>query len=108
VFVPGAVAYHGRGAGQSKGGYLHFWHYIFHHRKISPVVRKLNYRNHILAYLKNTKFIHPAFILREIVMFGYVLVFETSTLAIIPDLLRKIPSTLAKRRQQKKPVMGPA
>jgi GT2 family glycosyltransferase len=101
VYVPEAVGYHGRTAGQSKGGYLHIWHYIIHHNKISPLVRRLNYRNHILMYLKNAKFIHPAFIAREIAMFFYVLIFETSTLTAVPDLMRKIPSILAKRRQQK-------
>lgn len=98
VFVPQAVAFHGRVAGQAKGGYLHFWHFIEHHKTISPQIRQLNYKNHILMYIKNAKHIwHPAFIFREIVMFGYILLFETSTLKIIPELIRQIPRVLKKR-----------
>jgi GT2 family glycosyltransferase len=98
VYVPQALAYHGRNAGQSKGGYLHFWHYITHHRKISPAIRRLNYRNHILMYLKNSRYIHPAFLVREFVMFFYVLALETSTLAVLPELFRLFPETMEKRR----------
>ncbi len=97
VYVPAAVAYHGRSAGQSKGGYLHVLHFISHHRKLSPLVRKLNYKNHILMYLKNAKFIHPMFVLREIFMFVYVVVFETSTLKVLPELFRQTPGILRKR-----------
>ncbi|HYC79441.1 MAG TPA: glycosyltransferase family 2 protein [Candidatus Binatia bacterium] len=98
LYVPQAVAYHGRTAGQSKGGYLHLFHFIRHHKKISPAIRRMNYRNHILMYLKNSKFIHPLFIIREILMFGYVLVFETSTLKVLPDLFRLMPRMYKKRR----------
>jgi GT2 family glycosyltransferase len=105
VYVPAAVGYHARTAGQSKGGYLHLLHFIKHHQTtISPLVRKLNYKNHILMYIKNAKHIwHPAFILREIAMLGYILVFETRTLAVIPKLLGQIPRILKKRRQKKDP-----
>lgn len=99
-YQPRAVAYHGRGAGQAPGGYLHIWHYIRHHSKISPVVRRLNYKNHILMYLKNTKRVHPAFILRELAMLAYVLVFETSTLKVLPQLWRQLPAMRKKRAFQ--------
>lgn len=105
VYVPEAVAYHGRTAGQSKGGYLHFWHYIQHHRKISPVIRRWNYKNHMLAYLKNSPKISWQFLLREFVMFFYVLVFETSTLRVLPELIRQIPEA---RKKAKKKTAGHA
>jgi GT2 family glycosyltransferase len=97
IYVPGAVAYHGRTAGQSEGGYVHFYKFIKHHSKLSKQILKWNYKNHILMYLKNTKIIHPMFILREIAMLGYILIFETSTLAIIPELFRQIPKIRRKR-----------
>lgn len=101
VYVPGAVAYHGRTAGQSKGGYWHFWHFIKHHSKLSTQIRRLNYKNHILMYIKNAPFIfHPAFLLREIVMLGYIFLFEISTLKIFPELIRQIPRALRKRAQK--------
>ncbi len=103
LFVPEAVAYHGRTAGQSKGGYLHLWHFIRHHNALSPLVRKFNYKNHILMYLKNTKQISLSFILREFFMFFYVLVFETGTLAIIPELFRSMKENKLKRLKSLNP-----
>lgn len=98
IYAPRGVAYHGRTAGQSKGGYFHLWHFISHHKKVPPMIRQLNYKNHILMYLKNARFIlHPAFIMREIAMLGYVLVFEPSTLKVVPQLFRQLPGILKKR-----------
>src|SRR6185436_19599738 len=98
-YVTNAVAYHGRVAGQSKGGYWHLWQFIKHHQKLNKQILRWNYKNHILMYIKNAKFIfHPAFIYREIAMFGYVLVFETSTLGVIPELFRQMPKIWAKKR----------
>lgn len=97
-YAPKAVAYHGRTAGQSEGGYLHLLKFIKHHSTLSRQVLQWNYKNHILMYLKNAKYIHPMFILREIAMFGYVLVFETSTLKVLPELFRQIPRVLKKRQ----------
>ena len=99
VYVPEAVGYHGRTAGLSKGGYLHLWHFIQHHKKLPMLFRQQNYKNHIWMYIKNAKHIfHPAFILREMAMFGYVLLFEISTLKVLPELIRKLPKMLKKRK----------
>ncbi len=99
VYVPSAVAYHGRTAGQSEGGYLHIWKFIQHHKKLNKQILKLNYKNHILMYIKNAKNLwHPTFWLREIAMLGYIVVFETSTLKVIPELFRQIPGIWAKRK----------
>lgn len=102
VYVPEAVSFHGRTAGAAKGGYLHLLHFIKHHKDISPIVRQLNYKNHILMYIKNARVIHPLFILREIAMLGYVIIFETSTLKVVPELLRQIPKILRKRKAARK------
>lgn len=101
TYVGKAVAFHGRTAGQSEGGYLHIIKFIRHHKKLSPQILKWNYKNHILMYIKNARHIfHPAFILREIAMFGYILVFETDTLKVLPELFRQIPKILKKRKFQ--------
>jgi GT2 family glycosyltransferase len=98
-YVPQATAYHGRVAGQSKGGYLHLFKFIQHHKKLNKQVLKWNYKNHILMYIKNAKLIwHPAFIIREIAMLGYIIIFETGTLKVIPELIRQIPRILKKRK----------
>lgn len=101
VYVPSAVAYHGRTAGQAAGGYLHLFKFIKHHSKLNKQILKWNYKNHILMYIKNAKHIwHPAFIGREIVMLGYIVVFEISTLKVLPELFRQIPRILKKRKFQ--------
>jgi GT2 family glycosyltransferase len=100
VYVPSAVSYHGRTAGSSRGGYLKIFQFIKHHRSISPQIRRLNYKNHILIYIKNAPFIHPLFILREIVMLGYIILFEISTLKVLPELFHQIPKILKKRKAQ--------
>ena len=98
-YVPRAVAYHGRTAGQAEGGYLHLLKFIRHHKKLSRQVLKWNYKNHILMYIKNAKHIwHPAFILRELAMLGYIVVFETGTLKVLTGLFRQMPRILAKRK----------
>lgn len=90
IFVPKAIGYHGRAAGSSRGGYFHVIDFIKHHRALSPRIRQLNYRNHILMYLKNSKHIYPQFIMREFFMFWYILFFEPSTLKIFPEVLKLI------------------
>lgn len=102
VYVPQAVAYHGRTAGQAKGGYLHLWHFIKHHRGIPGFIRQLNYRNHVWMYLKNRKWPHPAFLFREKLMFIYVLLFEPATLGVLPRLVRLIPKMRRKFRDLEK------
>ncbi|MCL5775015.1 MAG: glycosyltransferase [Patescibacteria group bacterium] len=101
-FVPRAVGYHGRTAGSSKGGYKKVFSYIKFHRQLDPRIRQLNYRNHILMYLKNSKWYYPQFFFREFFMLGYILLFEVSTLKAIPGLLRLLPKVWKKRRYLKK------
>ena len=101
AYVPEAVAYHGRAAGSAKGGYLHVFSYVKHHGGLPKHIRRLNYKNHILMYLKNARFIHPAFVVREIMMLGYILVLETSTLGVIPELWRLLPEMRKKRAAQR-------
>ncbi len=97
IYVPEAVAYHGRGTGSSEGGYAQAVKFIKHEQKISLSVRQLNYKNHILMYLKNTPYIHPLFIGREIVMFVYLLLFKPSALKVLPTLFRQMKTVKLKR-----------
>ncbi|HEX5430167.1 MAG TPA: glycosyltransferase family 2 protein [Patescibacteria group bacterium] len=98
AYVPGAVGYHGRTAGQAEKGYLHLFKFIQHHQKLNKQILKWNYQNHIFMYLKNTRWPSVQFIFREIAMLGYILVFETSTLAVIPQILRFWPKMMRKRK----------
>jgi GT2 family glycosyltransferase len=98
VYVPTAIGYHGRTAGQSAGGYLHLFKFIRHHSKLSRQIRRWNYKNHILMYLKNTPRISLSFILREVAMLGYILIFEPTTLGVVPELFRQMKTLKAKRQ----------
>ncbi len=100
VFVPTAVGYHGRTAGSSRGGYLHFVDFIKHHRALSSRIRQLNYKNHILMYIKNSPVFYPQFFIREFFMFFYSLFFEISTFKVIPELFKLIPVVWKKRKNK--------
>ncbi len=98
AFVPKAVAYHGRAAGSSPGGYKKFFSFLKFHKSINPRVRKLNYKNHIFLFLKNTPWFYPQFFIRELAMHAFILFFETSTLAAIPEMLKQLPVMWRKRK----------
>jgi GT2 family glycosyltransferase len=97
-FVPQALAYHGRGAGSNPGGYKKVISFIKFHRRLSPRIREMNYKNHIFMYVKNSRRFSPQFFFRELAMFCYVLLFETSTLKVLPDLFRLLPKMWKKRK----------
>ena len=96
-FAPSAVGYHGRGAGSSKNGYLDVVGFIKHHKALSPRIRELNYQNHIFMYIKNSPWLYPQFFVREFFMLGYILLFEISTLKVLPQMLRLLPKMWEKR-----------
>ena len=98
VFVPTAVGYHGRGAGSSRGGYGHFIDFVKHHQALQPPIRQLNYKNHIFMYLKNSKWLYPQFFVREFFMLLYILVFEFSTLKVLPEIFKLLPKMWKKRK----------
>ena len=102
IFVPSAVGYHGRTAGSSKKGYKDVFGFIAHHRKLSPYIRQLNYKNHIFMYIKNSPHFYPQFFIREFFMFFYVLLFEITTFKVLPEMFRLLPKMWRKRKMDKK------
>src|ERR1051326_1015861 len=102
VFVPSAVAYHGRGAGSSEKGYADVVGFIRHHKKLSARVRQLNYKNHIFMYIKNSRYFYPQFFIRELAMFFYILFFEIGTLKVVAEMLKLMPKMWKKRKAVKK------
>jgi GT2 family glycosyltransferase len=97
-FNPNAIAYHGRQAGSNKGGYKKFLSFIQHHRNLSPQIRRLNYKNHLFLFIKNSPKWYVQFFIRELFYNVYVLIFETSTLKVLPELIRQLPTMWRKRR----------
>ena len=98
VFAPSAVAYHGRTAGSSVGGYKDVAGFVRHHKKLPSRVRQLNYQNHIFMYIKNSPYFYPQFFVREFFMFFYILFFEISTLKILPNMIKLLPKMWLKRK----------
>ena len=97
-FVPEAVGYHGRGAGSSKNGYIDLVGFIKHHKALSQRIRRLNYQNHIFMYIKNSPWFYPQFFIREFFMLGYIILFEISTLKVVPQIITLLPEMWLKRK----------
>lgn len=101
-FVPTAVAYHGRVAASSPGGYKKVFAFIKHHKQIPERIRQLNYKNHIYMFIKNSPRWYWQFFAREFFYHIYVLLVEPSTLKVLPEFLRGLRSMFVKRRFIKK------
>lgn len=97
-YNPMALAFHGRAASSSPGGYKKVLAFIKHHRSIKPQVRQLNYKNHILMFIKNSPKWYWQFFARELFYNIFVLIFETSTLKILPTVFRQLPAMFRKRK----------
>lgn len=103
LYVPQAVIYHSRVAGQSKGGYRRPIEFIRHHRKLPERIRRWNWKNQLFCIVKND--FGPGFWRsclsvtgRQLLMFGYIIAFEPGTLGAVPDLFRLLPKMLEKRK----------
>lgn len=98
VYNPSAVAYHGRAASSSPGGYRKVWSFIKHHRQIPERILQLNYRNHIFLYIKNSPKLYWQFFAREFFYHCFMLFWETKTLKALPGLVKILPVMWRKRK----------
>ena len=102
VYVPKARVQHERAAGQSEGGYKKVGKFIKHHKNLPDKIKKWNWRNHLFTIIKNDfgwafwKAL-PYILVREVAMLGFIVVFETKTLTVIPEFFRLLPRILKKR-----------
>lgn len=97
-YNPNAIAYHGRAAASSPGGYKKLFSFIKHHRGIPEYIRKWNYKNHVFMFIKNSPKWYPQFIFRELAYNIFVLIFETSTLKVLPLFFKQLPLIWKKRK----------
>lgn len=100
-YLADAIAHHGRGTGILKD-YSHFA--VMQNRKsLSRFTKHYSYRNQRLMQLKNEmipNIIHdfiPIFI-KEVLIAGYILVFEPYLIKSLFQFFKLLPSTLKKRR----------
>lgn len=103
VYVPEAVIYHSRAAGQSKSGYRRPVEFIKHHRQFPVCILRWNWRNQLFCIIKNDfgwSFWRdcPLILGRQLLMLCYIVVFEPRTLGAVPDFARLLPKMLRKRR----------
>ncbi len=102
IYTPQAVAYHGRGSGDSMAkNYLDI---IKERRKINKKAKFLSFKHQRLMQIKNdfpsllfTKHL-PRFIIKEVGAWAYMMIFERFTLRILKDLYYDIPVFLKKRK----------
>ena len=102
IYTPQAVAYHGRGSGDSMAkNYLDI---IKERRKINKRAKFLSFKHQRLMQIKNdfpsllfTKHL-PRFIIKEVGAWAYMMIFERFTLRILKDLYYDIPVFLKKRK----------
>lgn len=102
-YQPTAISYHQRGVGQSPGGYKNIIALVKFRKQFSTMTKQLSWRNKIFLTLKNDfgKTLRRDWfriLIREIATLGFITIFETKTLLIVPTMLRQLPSILRKRR----------
>jgi GT2 family glycosyltransferase len=102
AYCPKAVAFHGRGSGESAD--IKYIGVIRERRKISLPAKRLSFRNQRLMQMKNEQWSillrhAPRLIIKEILAWGYVLVFETSIFfGVLAEVFRMMPRMMEKRR----------
>lgn len=102
IYAPKAIAYHGRGSGDSMAkSYLDI---IKERRKINVRAKYLSFKHQRLMQIKNdfpsllfTKHFF-SFIMKEIGAWFYMAIFERFIFSILKDLYRDIPVFLKKRK----------
>lgn len=102
IYTPKAVAYHGRGSGDSMAN--NYLDIIKERRKINNFAKYLSFKHQRLMQIKNdfpsllfTKHL-PQFIFKEIGAWIYMAIFERFIFKILKDLYQDIPLFLKKRK----------
>jgi GT2 family glycosyltransferase len=102
-YAPTAVAYHGRTAGSTPGGYKKVWAFFKTHRRMNPLIRQWNYKNHQFVFIKNSPRWYWQFFAREFFYHMYLLglevfLFDFATIKVLPLYFKQLPLMFAKRK----------
>ncbi|MCK4592795.1 glycosyltransferase family 2 protein [Candidatus Parcubacteria bacterium] len=102
IYTPEAVAYHGRGSGDSMA--KNYIDIIKERRKINIRAKYLSFKHQRLMQIKNdfpsllfTKHF-PQFIIKELGAWAYMIIFERFLFRTLKDLYRDVPVFLKKRK----------
>lgn len=101
VYAPKAVAYHGRGSGDSMA--VNYIDIIKERRKISAKAKYFSFKHQRLMQIKNEMPILLArhfgeFAIKEIGAWIYMIFFERFALRVLGDFFRTVPKFLKKRK----------
>lgn len=101
-YVPSAIAWHARGAGESAARGP--WEIIRHRRAIPEWVKRLSWRNQRLMQAKNEDITMavrdaPILLARELAAIAYLIFSGPGNARAVIDLFRLLPAALRKRRQ---------
>jgi len=102
IYTSQAVAYHGRGSGDSMAN--NYLEIIKERRKINNFAKYLSFKHQRLMQIKNDfpslLFIKhlPQFIIKEIGAWIYIVIFEKSIFKILKDLYNDVPLFFKKRK----------
>jgi GT2 family glycosyltransferase len=109
AYVPDAIIYHTRFAGQSKHGFHKPGEFSRHTRSLPTRVICWDWRNHLFAIIKNDfgwSLLRdmPFIVTRELFLFCYLIVIEPRVVSAVPEFLKLLPRILEKRKivQQKR------
>jgi len=100
-YQPAGLAWHDSHSSKKiTKGYRDF---IRHRRSQPSVLRKLDYRNQLMMFVKNEFFGHLLsdslyFLWRQARLFAYILIFEPLALTAIPEFFGLLPRMLKKRK----------
>ena len=110
IFAPDVIAWHDRQT--TKNLRKTFSDFLETRRQLPLRKRRLEWRNVRFTIIKNDYTINilkdlPHILKREIMMLGYVIIFEPKVLAEVPKFLKLLPKILKKRGQiMKRRVVG--
>ena len=101
MYVPDAVAWHARGAGESAASRP--TEVLAYRRRIAGWIKRHSWRNHRLMQLKNEvphELVEdlPRIVFHELLALAYLVVFDPRNLAALVELIRRAPEALRKRR----------
>lgn len=102
-YEPKAISYHQRGVGSSPGGYKNIFALVKFRKQFSVYTKQLSWKNKLYLVLKNDfgKTLRRDFFVmlsRQIAELGFIIIFETKTLLIIPTMIKQLPNILRKRK----------
>lgn len=102
-YVPQAIVYHLRSANQSEDGYANVAALVANTRSLSVRVVQWDWRNHLLAIIKNDfgrSLLQdlPRIVLREAAVFCYLSAVRPQVWFAVPGFFRLLPGILRKRK----------